>query len=203
MYRPSFRIQFGAVLTAVLFLFATMSSLSASAQPLSSAKAVPASKPAAKPENANANKSTKSLNSFVQASATNTSTGASTTFIGNLTITGFTVANSILYATGTLTGNTVEPNSSTQTGTVMIPVTAIDPPSCNILTLSLGTLDVNLLGLVVHLNPVFLTITAVPGAGNLLGNLLCDVANLLNSGSPLSTLLTNLSNLLTQILGAL
>jgi hypothetical protein len=180
-----------------------MSSLSASAQPLSSAKAVPASKPAAKPENANANKSTKSLNSFVQASATNTSTGASTTFIGNLTITGFTVANSILYATGTLTGNTVEPNSSTQTGTVMIPVTAIDPPSCNILTLSLGTLDVNLLGLVVHLNPVFLTITAVPGAGNLLGNLLCDVANLLNSGSPLSTLLTNLSNLLTQILGAL
>lgn len=75
--------------------------------------------------------------------------------------------------------------------------------SCQILTLTLGPLDLNLLGLVVHLNQIVLNITALPGAGNLLGNLLCDVANLLNGGGPLSTLLANLSNLLNQILAAL
>jgi hypothetical protein len=48
-----------------------------------------------------------------------------------------------------------------------------------------------------------LNITAVPGAGNLLGNLLCSVANLLNSGGPLSTLLNNVVSLLNQILSGL
>jgi hypothetical protein len=48
-----------------------------------------------------------------------------------------------------------------------------------------------------------LNITAVPGAGNLLGNLLCAVANLLNGGSPLSSLLTQFQTLLNQILAAL
>jgi hypothetical protein len=192
--RPSLRVQFTAMLTVAVFLLATMSSLSASAQPLS------ASKPAqgrGKDHNG-----TRSLNSFVQTSATNTTTGAPTTFIGNLVITGFTVASNTLYATGTLTGSTIDSPSTPQSGSVMVPVAAIDPV-CSILTLSLGALDVNLLGLVVHLNPVFLTITADSAPGNLLGNLLCDVANLLNTGGPLSTLLSNLSTLLTQILGAL
>jgi hypothetical protein len=67
----------------------------------------------------------------------------------------------------------------------------------------LGPLDLNLLGLVVHLDQVVLNITAVPGAVNLLGNLLCAVANLLNSGSPLSTLLNNVVSLLNQILAGL
>jgi hypothetical protein len=56
---------------------------------------------------------------------------------------------------------------------------------------------------VVTLNQVHLTITAVPGAGNLLGNLLCAVANLLNGGTGLGNLLTELSTLLNQILAAL
>jgi hypothetical protein len=43
----------------------------------------------------------------------------------------------------------------------------------------------------------------VPGNGNLLGNLLCAVANLLNAGGPVQTLLNNLVNLLNQIVGAL
>jgi hypothetical protein len=72
--------------------------------------------------------------------------------------------------------------------------------SCEILNLMLGPLDLNLLGLVVHLDQVVLNITAAPGAGNLLGNLLCSVANLLNSGGPLSTLLNNVVSLLNQIL---
>jgi hypothetical protein len=74
--------------------------------------------------------------------------------------------------------------------------------SCTILTLNLGPLDLNLLGLMVHLNQVVLNITAQPGPGNLLGNLLCSVANLLNGGN-LSNLLTQLTGLINQILGAL
>jgi hypothetical protein len=44
-----------------------------------------------------------------------------------------------------------------------------------------------------------LNITAVPGAGNLLGNLLCSVTNLLNGGGALA----QIANLLNQILGLL
>ena len=55
--------------------------------------------------------------------------------------------------------------------------------SCRILDLTLGPLHLDLLGLVVALNQVHLTITAQQGPGNLLGNLLCAIANLLN-GSP-------------------
>jgi hypothetical protein len=51
-----------------------------------------------------------------------------------------------------------------------------------ILNLVFGPLDLNLLGLQVHLDRVVLNITAQPGAGNLLGNLLCAVAGLLNGG---------------------
>ena len=54
------------------------------------------------------------------------------------------------------------------------------PRAARCLHLELGPLDLDLLGLVVHLDPVHLDITAVPGAGNLLGNLLCAVAGLLD-----------------------
>lgn len=50
---------------------------------------------------------------------------------------------------------------------------------CRVLTLTLGPLDLNLLGLRVQLNQVNLRITAIPGGG-LLGDLLCGLANLLN-----------------------
>ena len=56
---------------------------------------------------------------------------------------------------------------------------------CPVLHLVLGPLNLNLLGLHVHLNQVNLNIAAVSGPGNLLGNLLCSVANLLNGGVPL------------------
>jgi hypothetical protein len=74
--------------------------------------------------------------------------------------------------------------------------------TCEILDLVLGPLDLNLLGLVVHLDQVHLNITAVPGAGNLLGNLLCGVANLLNGG-PLAAILGQLTVLLNQIFALL
>jgi hypothetical protein len=75
---------------------------------------------------------------------------------------------------------------------------------CQILDLVLGPLDLDLLGLVVHLDRVHLNITAVPGAGELLGNLLCAVAGLLDSSQLLSigTVLTNLLNAILGILNA-
>jgi len=74
-------------------------------------------------------------------------------------------------------------------------------PACNVLNLVLGPLDLDLLGLQVHLDRVVLNIVAQSGAGNLLGNLLCSVAGLLDGG--LGGLLGQLSSLLNQILGAL
>jgi hypothetical protein len=74
--------------------------------------------------------------------------------------------------------------------------------TCDILHLVLGPLDLDLLGLQVHLNRVVLDIVAATGAGNLLGNLLCAVVGLLDDG-PLAGLLTQLNNLLNQILDAL
>jgi hypothetical protein len=74
--------------------------------------------------------------------------------------------------------------------------------ACYILHLVLGPLDLDLLGLQVHLDKVVLDIVAATGAGNLLGNLLCAVTGLLDGG-PLAGLLGQLSDLLNQILGAL
>jgi hypothetical protein len=71
--------------------------------------------------------------------------------------------------------------------------------ACPILHLVLGPLNLNLLGLNVSLNQVVLDITAVHGAGNLLGNLLCSVANLLNTQSILGQELTGLLNIVQQL----
>lgn len=71
--------------------------------------------------------------------------------------------------------------------------------ACPILHLTLGPLDLNLLGLRIQLNQVNLDITAQSGPGNLLGNLLCDIANLLNGGGALGQIV----NLLNQILAKL
>lgn len=70
--------------------------------------------------------------------------------------------------------------------------------SCEILHLVLGPLDLNLLGLEIHLDTVDLLIEATP-AGGLLGQLLCAVANLLSGGG----LLSQIADLLNQILALL
>jgi len=74
------------------------------------------------------------------------------------------------------------------------------------LHLDLGPLDLNLLGLHVHLNEVVLNIEAIPGAGNLLGNLLCAIAGLLDNvdlGGVLGNLLQNLIDALIRLLQGL
>ena len=77
------------------------------------------------------------------------------------------------------------------------------PDTCPILHLELGPLDLNLLGLRVQLNQVILDVTAERGPGNLLGNLLCAVAGLLdgvNLGQVLGNLLQNLIDALIRLL---
>jgi hypothetical protein len=69
------------------------------------------------------------------------------------------------------------------------------------LNLVLGPLHLDLLGLVVDLNRVVLDIVAQTGAGNLLGNLLCAITNLLNGGINLP--IPFLTQLLNQILAIL
>jgi hypothetical protein len=79
--------------------------------------------------------------------------------------------------------------------TVAVPVSTITG-TCNILHLDLGPLSLNLLGLQIDLSEIVLDITAQAGAGNLLGNLLCSVANLLNNPTGLADLLNRILALL-------
>jgi hypothetical protein len=127
--------------------------------------------------------------------------GQTVNFVGTFSVTKFVVQNGQLAAVGNLTGtltNTVTGVVQSVSRLVTIPVTSITG-SCQILHLELGPIDLDLLGLQVHLNRVVLDITAQSGSGNLLGNLLCAIANLLNGGGPLS----QIANLLNQLLGLL
>jgi hypothetical protein len=74
--------------------------------------------------------------------------------------------------------------------------------SCQLLDLVLGPIDLNLLGLKLHVDRIHVNLTAESGSGNLLGNLLCSIANLLNGGNLLGQL-TQIVSLLNQILAAL
>ncbi|MBT2636814.1 hypothetical protein [Bacillus sp. ISL-39] len=70
---------------------------------------------------------------------------------------------------------------------------------CQILFLDLGPLNLDLLGLQLDLSQIVLDLTAVPGPGNLLGNLLCSVAGLLDGNG----LLSDVTGLLGQLTGLL
>jgi len=126
-----------------------------------------------------------------------TGTGAGGTFAGTFQLQRFVANGSTVSAVGLLTG-TVTTTAGTVTSivrNVALPVAVVDP-TCEILHLDLGPLNLDLLGLQISLSRIVLDITAQSGAGNLLGNLLCAVANLLNNPS-------GLANLLNRILGAL
>jgi hypothetical protein len=133
-------------------------------------------------------------------------------FNGQFTVTKFQPATgnnaavSPFEAVGDLNGKLIHPGQGaaaqdvSQSGVAM--PAAVTQAGCEILDLVLGPLDLNLLGLVVHLDTVHLNITAVPGQGNLLGNLLCAIAGLLDPNGTISDLLQFL-NLLNQLLGLL
>lgn len=126
------------------------------------------------------------------------------TFTGRFTMTRFVTRGGKPFALGTLTGRLGNHNiKATQ---VTLPAQVANnsglagvAAACPILHLVLGPLNLNLLGLTVHLNQVVLDITAHSGPGNLLGNLLCGVANLLNQNSVASGQLAGLLNIVQNL----
>jgi hypothetical protein len=125
--------------------------------------------------------------------------------VGNLaysvtpTITNFVNQNGTLAVAGNLVGtvtNTVTGVTTPINQAFTAPITAAQANgTCSILDLTLGPLHLDLLGLVVDLNQVHLTITGQTGNGQLLGNLLCGLANALNGNGG------GLANILNRLLG--
>ena len=120
---------------------------------------------------------------------------------GSFTLQRFTTQDGELAAVGSLTATLTDSLGQvvgTVTQQVTLPVTQANG-TCQILHLELGPLDLDLLGLIVHLDQVVLDITAQSGPGNLLGNLLCAIAGLLDGNAPLSGLVNALNNLLNLL----
>lgn len=130
-------------------------------------------------------------------------------FTGTLSLDSFSLndAEDAIQTSGSLDG-TLKRKSTTDSVSQSFENTATQLASnegCTILTLDLGPLDLELLGLRVQLNEINLDITGETGSGNLLGNLLCAVANL-GSGSGLlglSGIVQDLLNVVNDLLGSL
>jgi hypothetical protein len=130
-----------------------------------------------------------------------TGSGTAGTLNGTFTLTGFALQDGQLVATGLLSGVVTNGAGATSSilQTVTAAVTSTATSSCTILHLVLGPINLNVLGLQVTTNQIVLDISAIPGPGNLLGNLLCSIANLLNN--PNQTLVGLLNNLIAILQG--
>jgi hypothetical protein len=140
--------------------------------------------------------------------------GTTQAVTGTFTVQRFSRSHGQIFAEGTVVGTIASSVAGTAARTfvtqISLPLQLPSAPtmvtsgavtalaSCDILNLVLGPLDLNLLGLTVHLNQVILNIVAVTGAGNLLGNLLCAITGLLDGSS-----LGNLTALLNGLLALL
>jgi hypothetical protein len=144
--------------------------------------------------------------SFVDIPVTGT-WGSGGTFSGVLSVTNFIQTRNGLKAVGPVAG-TFKDSGGATTDTLLptsvkVPVTDASA-TCQILHLVLGPVNLNLLGLVVHLNRVVLDITAHQGPGNLLGNLLCALAHLLDGTIPnINDVLANLLTAVVKTVGTL
>ena len=126
-------------------------------------------------------------------------TGEAGTFAGTVSVTRFVLRQGQILAQGTLTGTcTGLTTGATQTinQAFSVPITILQS-TCTILVLQTGPIHLELLGLVVDISPILITITGQ--TGTLLGGLLCGLANALQSGASLSSIV----QLLNQILAAL
>ena len=131
-------------------------------------------------------------------------TGAVT---GSLDVHKFTDSGSQLLATGTFTGTVTDAAHNVLafgTQPIMILVDLLDSSgSDESVQLALGPLDLNLLGVRVHLNQAVLEVTAQGGPGNLLVNLLCAVGHLLDAPTGSSAVAGHLARLLNLVLDVL
>lgn len=126
-----------------------------------------------------------------------TGTGGGAVFTGTFQLQKFATDQGALVATGVLSGVVTTATGVTTSilRTVTMPA-AVGDTSCQILHLDLGPLFLDVLGLQIDLSRIVLDITAQAGAGNLLGNLLCAVANLLNDPTGLARLLNSILDIL-------
>jgi len=109
-------------------------------------------------------------------------------FTGTYAIDRFRSSGGDLVAVGTLRGRLgkrrVSERGVTMPAALSKPAAAAQlppiPNACEILNLVLGPIRLDLLGLVVRTNRINVRIDAVPGPGNLLGNLLCAITGILD-----------------------
>jgi hypothetical protein len=124
-------------------------------------------------------------------------------FTGTFKVKRFITRNHRTYALGTLAGHIG--SRKVPAHSVRIPVSVAQPTgaraaaTCQVLDLVLAPIDLNLLGLKVHLDQVHLNISAESGPGNLLGNLLCSITGLLDQ-NPVGAQLTQILNVILAIL---
>ena len=173
-------------------MFHRFSSLTVLVTLVGSLLAIPAANALAQTSNPNRNRLDVPVSGVVQNVGTLT---------GSFAVSRFAIQDGQLMAVGQLTGTVTNAAGAvvqTIVTNIAMPV-ASATSTCEILNLVLGPLHLDVLGLVVDLNQVVLNITAVQGAGNLLGNLLCAITGLLDAGS----LGQELVNLLNQLLGVL
>ncbi len=147
-----------------------------------------------------ANRTSTATNPFtsipVSGTVTNRAGQTVGTFSGTLNVTQFADQNNTLVALGTLSG-TLKNKAGQVIATIKDkPVTMAVPtldPSCSILTLVVGPIHLDVLGLVVDVSQITITVTAQPGT--LLGGLLCQLAG--------ATTLQQIVTLLNEILALL
>ena len=128
-------------------------------------------------------------------------------FVGSLTVDSLAFVEGALTATGTLSGTATSATGVVTQITNQAFETTVglanggSQARCDILFLDLGPIHLDLLGLNVDLSQVVLDVFAVPGAGNLLGNLLCAVAGLLDGGlGGVTALLQSLIDAINRLL---
>ncbi len=136
-------------------------------------------------------------------------------FTGTYTIDRFVRKGNKQYAVGTLKGRLTGRRVSREN--VRIPVALTrhagaaasqlpnQPPNplpnaCQILDLELQPINLNLLGLLIRTSRIEVLIEAVPGAGNLLGNLLCGITGILDPQAATSPSPSQLAQVLIALL---
>jgi hypothetical protein len=139
--------------------------------------------------------------------ANGTLSGTATTIGGTVT----TITNQAYSAPAKLANHATATTVAAVRGNVVAPAgaSAAAPSAaraqaaiaCDVLFLDLGPIHLDLLGLTVDLSEVVLDVNAVPGAGNLLGNLLCALLGLLD-GPGLFAAIIQLLDQINQILAA-
>jgi hypothetical protein len=130
-------------------------------------------------------------------------------FKGTFTVDRFARRSGKLYAIGKLTGKL---NHQAVSRHVRVPAKLTNangaqsaqipptPGACQILNLTLQPIDLNLLGLRVRTSRIDVRIEGVPGAGNLLGNLLCGITGILDPTTLANTPLGQLVQILNALL---